>query len=189
MGRTLMKAGECLVSRKGSLISMQQANNPVVRPATQIDRAAIWSIIEPTIREGRTYALDPSMSEKMALSYWYSPGNRICVAERNGQIVGTYYLRANQGGGGRHVANCGYMTLASAQGSGVARTMCLHSLRYARDEGFQAIQFNFVVSSNVRAVKLWKSLGFVTVGRLPNAFRLPTNEYVDAIVMHRNLEL
>ncbi|MET0676620.1 MAG: GNAT family N-acetyltransferase, partial [Bradyrhizobium sp.] len=99
-----------------------------------------------------------------------------------------YYIRTNQDGGGRHVANCGYMTLAAAQGSGVARAMCLHSLDVARQDGYRAMQFNFVVSTNVRAVKLWTSLGFETVGRLPSAFRLPTGEYVDALVIYRWLD-
>ena len=96
-------------------------------------------------------------------------------------------MRANQAGGGAHVANCGYMTLASAQRRGIARRMCEHSLQHARERGFRATQFNFVVSSNERAVHLWQSLGFAIAGRLPLAFRRPSGEYVDALVMFRAL--
>jgi ribosomal protein S18 acetylase RimI-like enzyme len=102
-------------------------------------------------------------------------------------VLGTYFLRANQKGGGSHVANCGYITAARATGRGVARAMCAHSLDHARARGFQAMQFNFVVVTNERAVRLWQSFGFETVGRLPRVFRHPTLGLVDALVMHRVL--
>ena len=93
----------------------------------------------------------------------------------------------NQPGGGRHVCNCGYVTAAKASGRGVARQMCLHSLGYAKTRDYRAMQFNFVVSTNERAVRLWQALGFKTVGRLPLAFNHPREGYVDAFVMFRSL--
>lgn len=151
------------------------------------DAAAIWSIIEPTIRAGETYALPRDMPQVDALAYWMGPDREAFVAEIDGKVVGTYYLRANQAGGGDHVANCGYMTDARATGQGVARSMCEQSLERAREKGFRAMQFNLVVSTNVRAVALWQSLGFEVVGRLPGAFRHPAAGDVDALVMFRRL--
>ncbi|PSJ59322.1 GNAT family N-acetyltransferase [Pseudaminobacter soli (ex Li et al. 2025)] len=159
----------------------------LIRPATPDDRAAIWSIIGPTIRAGETYALNRDMSEADALAYWLAPGNETFVAEEGGRILGTYCLRRNQAGGGSHVANCGYITDPAATGRGVARRMCEHSLERARERGFKAMQFNFVISSNDRAVRLWQSMGFEIVGRLPNVFLHPSRGYVDALVMHRTL--
>lgn len=156
-----------------------------IRTATDADRAAIAAIILPVIRAGETYALDPAMSESDALAYWMAPDRVTFVADDDGVIVGTYFLRANQAGGGRHVCNSGYMTGAAAVGRGVARRMCEHSLAFAAAQGYRAMQFNFVVSANTRAVRLWESCGFAIVGRLPEAFRLPSGEYVDAYVMHR----
>ena len=127
------------------------------------------------------------MGEAEALSYWLDPGKETFVAEMDGVIVGTYYMRPNQAGGGRHVCNCGYMTLASASGRGIARAMCLHSLAHARSRGYRAMQFNFVVATNERAVRLWQSLGFQVVGRLPGAFQHPVHGFVDALVMYLSL--
>ena len=127
------------------------------------------------------------MSEAEALAYWLAPDKDTFVAEENGVILGTYYLRPNHAGGGNHVCNCGYMTAANATGRGIARLMCEHSLEYARSRGFRAMQFNFVVSTNERAVRLWQSLGFEIVGRLPLAFKHPAQGYVDALVMFRSL--
>jgi ribosomal protein S18 acetylase RimI-like enzyme len=158
-----------------------------IRPALDHDRAAIWSIIGPVIRAGETYTLPVDMTEDAAVRYWTGPDRHSFIAEDEGVPVGTYYLRANQAGGGAHVANCGYMTDAAVQQRGVARAMCEHSLGEARRRGFLAMQFNFVVSTNERAVRLWHSLGFDTVGRLPLAFRRPTGELVDALVMFRKL--
>ena len=159
----------------------------LIRPARQDDEPAIWSIIGPTIRAGETYALDHNMSEAEALSYWMAPDRETFVAEEHGRILGTYYLRANQPGGGDHVANCGYMTDAAAGDRGIARRMCEHSLAHARSRGYRAMQFNFVVSTNEPAIHLWQSLGFEVVGRLPLAFRHPSQGYVDTLVMFKAL--
>ena len=105
------------------------------------------------------------------------------------EVVGSYYLRANNRGGGAHVANCGYIVAPAAMGRGVARAMCAHSLDRARERGFRAMQFNFVISSNERAVRLWQSCGFAIVGRLPGAFEHPRLGFVDALVMYRTLWL
>jgi RimJ/RimL family protein N-acetyltransferase len=161
-----------------------------IRSATRRDDDSIWQIIEPVVRAGETYTLPSEMSREDALAYWFSPGHEVFVAEvaeKDGLVVGTYYLRANQQGGGAHVANCGYMTVQQATGRGVARAMCVHSLDAARQRGFRAMQFNFVVSTNERAVRLWASLAFETVGRLPAAFLHPLLGYVDALVMYRAL--
>ena len=158
-----------------------------IRPATRNDASAIWAIIGPTIRAGETYTIEPGIPEEAALDRWLGNDRETFVALDSDQIVGTYYLRPNQQGGGNHVANCGYMTLQAAGGRGIARLMCAHSMDAARERGFRAMQFNFVVSTNERAVVLWQSLGFDIVGRLPGAFRHPTLGYVDAFVMFRNL--
>ena len=158
-----------------------------IRTAEESDGQVIWSIIGPTIRAGETYALARDMSEAEALACWMEPGREVFVAEEDGRVLGTYYMRANQAGGGDHVANCGYMTAVAATGRGVARRMCEHSLEHARARGYRAIQFNFVVSTNDRAIRLWQGLGFREVGRLPLAFRHPVHGYVDALVMFQAL--
>jgi len=158
-----------------------------VRPAQPSDDDAIWEIIGPIIRAGETYALPRDMSRADAVSYWKSPAHEVFVAERDGKLLGTYYMRANQQGGGSHVANCGYMTAPAASGQGVGRAMCAHSLDHARARGFRAVQFNFVVGTNERAVALWRSFGFAIVGRLAGAFDHPRLGLVDAVVMYRML--
>lgn len=172
---------------------MTEDVNPdlTIRPAVATDGDAIWAILEPTFRAGETYPIPRDIGRAEALAYWRSPGHSVFVAQDNGKdkggIVGTYYLRANQRGGGAHVANCGYMTAQGATGRGVARTMCVHSLDEARRLGFTAMQFNFVVATNERAVGLWQTCGFEIVGRLPKAFQHPRLGPVDALVMVRAL--
>ena len=151
------------------------------------DHPAIWTILEPVIRAGETYALPRALAQADAIAYWTGPGRQAFVAEHDGQILGTYYLRANQQGGGDHVANCGYVTAAGATGQGIARRMCEHSLTAARAAGFRAMQFNLVVATNQRALRLWHHLGFTTIGTLPGAFHHPTQGDVDALVMFRTL--
>ena len=159
----------------------------VIRIATPADQGPIWAILEPVIRAGETYTLPRDMTRDAALAYWFGVGHEVFVAEHDGQVLGTYFMHANQKGGGDHVANCGYMTASHATGRGIARGMCAHSLEHAKSRGFRAMQFNFVVSTNERAVRLWQSLGFEMAGRLPGAFRHPSAGFVDAFVMYRGL--
>jgi L-amino acid N-acyltransferase YncA len=159
----------------------------LIRPALAADAADVWRVLEPTIVAGETYALPTDMTREDAIAYWCAPGHEVFVAEERNVIVGTYYLRPNQHGGGAHVANAAYMVAPAATGRGIAQAMCEHSLQRARERGFLALQFNFVVSSNERAVRLWQHLGFAIVGRVPKAFRHPSLGLVDALVMHRLL--
>jgi ribosomal protein S18 acetylase RimI-like enzyme len=159
----------------------------LIRVADKGDADAIWAIMEPIVRAGETYTLPRDMDKQSALAYWLSTEHEIFVAQDQDEIVGTYFLQANQKGGGGHIANCGYMTAVSATGRGVARAMCAHSLDRARERGFRSMQYNFVISSNERAVRLWQSFGFEIVGRLPGAFLHPTLGYVDTYIMFRDL--
>lgn len=158
-----------------------------IRPATPEDAAPIWRILEPVIREGEYFAYRRDMTIDDLDGLWHGPGREVFVAEIDGEVVGTYYVRANQAGGGAHVANGGYATATGSRRKGVARAMCEHSLRVARERGFRAMQFNFVVSSNERAVRLWLSLGFTIIGTAPNAFVRPDGSEVDVFIMHRAL--
>ena len=158
-----------------------------IRRVAAADRAALWKILEPVIRAGESYALDRAMTQDEALAYWTGDDRETFVAEDDGALLGTYYLRANQPGGGGHVCNCGYVTAGEAVGRGVARAMCRDSIERARGRGFRAMQFNFVVATNTRAIALWESLGFREIGRVPGGFEHPALGFVDALILFREL--
>jgi ribosomal protein S18 acetylase RimI-like enzyme len=158
-----------------------------IRPAISDDADAIWAILEPIIRAGEVFALPRDMDREGGLAYWLSPGHEVFVAEGGDQVLGSYFLRPNQPGGGSHVANCGYMTALAATGRGVAGTLCAHSLAQAKERGYRAMQFNFVVSTNQQAVRLWQRMGFEMIGRIPKAFAHPSLGEVEALIMHRFL--
>ena len=158
-----------------------------VRPAEDSDRDAIWAILEPVIREGATYPLDPELTREGAFEYWFAPDKQVFVAEEAGAVLGTYYLKANSTGLADHVANAGYVTHPAARGRGIAMNMARDSFRRAKDQGFRAMQFNLVIATNTQAVHLWQKIGLQVVGRLPEAFRHKRLGYVDALVMYRML--
>lgn len=158
-----------------------------IRSARETDREAIWKIFHEVVAKGDTYAIDPNISREDALAYWFGKETRTFVAEHDRQIVGTYILRPNQSGNGAHVANAAFMVTSFAQGKGIGRAMGEHCLSEARRIGFRAMQFNFVVSTNESAIRLWKQLGFEITGTLAGAFQHPNNGYVDAHIMYRPL--
>lgn len=149
------------------------------------DADAVWAMLEPVFRAGDTYAIDSGISREAALAYWFM--ERAYIAQDDERPLGTFYIRENQKGGGAHVCNCGYITARGAEGKGVARTMLEFSLKEAKALGFEAMQYNFVLASNDRAVTTWERAGFTLLGRQPKAFQTPSGAYVDALIFHRFL--
>lgn len=159
-----------------------------IRKAKEKDFKEIWPIFKEVISRGDTYVFSPDSKEEDGYSYWFGEGITSYVIEDNGQIVGMYKLIANQRDLGSHVANASFMVSSSYQGKGIGKAMGLHCLKEAKKAGFKAIQFNFVVSTNVGAVGLWKNLGFKIVGTLPKAFHHLELGLVDAYIMYRFLD-
>ena len=159
-----------------------------IREAQAGDFAKIWPIFQPIAMAGETYAYPQNIKKEEAERLWMEVPRKTFVAVEGDEVLGTYYLKTNQPGPGQHVCNCGYMVAGQARGKGLATAMCAHSQEMAVQLGYQAMQFNFVASSNIKAIGLWKKLGFDTVGRLPKAFNHPVEGYVDALVMYKWLE-
>lgn len=160
-----------------------------IRPFQPQDWPQLWPLLRETFARGDTYALPRDMDETQTRRLWLdTPAHTFVALEEDGTVLGSYYLKPNHPGGGSHVANCGYVVAAAHSGRGVASQMCRHSQEQALRHGFLAMQFNFVVSSNTRALALWQRLGFAIVGTLPAAFDHPELGLVDAYVMHKFLQ-
>ena len=158
-----------------------------VRKASTADQDSIWRIIRAVIATGDTYVFPPDSPEDEMISYWFAPDKHVYVAEIDGDVLGTFWLKANQPGLGAHVCNAAYMVAPDAAGKGIGRKMAEFSLDEARKLGFTAMQFNFVVSSNTGAVKLWKSIGMDIIGEIPDAFDHKVHGMTSAYIMYRKL--
>lgn len=160
-----------------------------IRRFSEQDWAATWKIIEPVFRAGETYPFSPEITEKEAHRAWVEqPSLTFVATDENGEIAGTYYIKPNQPTLGAHVCNCGYIVGEHSRGRGIADKLCEHSQREAASEGFRAMQYNLVVSTNQGAFRLWTKQGFELVGTLPKAFRHRRLGFVDAYVMYKHLE-
>ena len=159
-----------------------------IREATEADYEDIWPIFHKIASAGDTYAYPRDVTKSEGKKLWMDLPRKTYVAESGEGILGTYYIKTNQAGPGSHVCNCGYMVPSSSRGKGVATAMCEHSQKMAVELGYEAMQFNFVASTNEGAVRLWEKLGFEIVGRLPKAFNHPSEGYVDALVMYKWLK-
>ncbi len=159
----------------------------VIRPVEKDDQSSIWQIIQAVIASGDTYVFSPDSSKDNMLAYWCGPDKHTFVALLDDQIVGTFFIKDNFPDLGAHVANAGFMTSPIEFGKGIGRTMGHHALEIAKDLGYLAMQFNFVVKSNHRAVKLWQSLGFQIIGEIPDAYQHRTHGLTDAFIMWRRL--
>jgi L-amino acid N-acyltransferase YncA len=158
-----------------------------IRPATLADVDDIWRIFHAVVAAGDTYTFLPDTPRDQAVDYFLGAGISSWVIEEDGRVIGVYKMIPNHGGLGAHVANASFMVDPAAHGKGAGRAMGEHCLDQARQAGYEAMQFNFVVSTNTAAVALWKKLGFAIVGTLPKVYRHSRLGYVDAYVMHRFL--
>jgi Sortase and related acyltransferases len=158
-----------------------------IRSATASDWPAIWKIFRLVVERGDTYAFSPEIDEESAFKVWFAAGAQVFVAEADRKVVGTFSVKPNQPGLGSHVANAGFMVDPEMHGAGIGRTMGEFALAWAKEQKYQAMQFNFVVSTNTGAVALWKKLGFAIIGTIPKGFRHMQLGYVDVYVMHREL--
>ena len=168
---------------------MMSASLPVsIRRFEPADWPQLWPLLRATFEAGDTYAYAPDSPEADIRRIWTeAPAATFVACGPDGQVIGTYFIKANQPGLGSHVCNCGYVVAPAAQGRGIAAALCEHSQREAVAMGFRAMQFNLVVSTNERAVRLWQRLGFTVVGTLPKAFHHMKLGYVDALVMYKEL--
>jgi RimJ/RimL family protein N-acetyltransferase len=147
----------------------------MIRVALDTDFEQIWTIFKAVIAPGDTYVYHPNTSKEDAKYLWMERPVKTYVFEENNQIIGTYYIKQNRPGLGDHICSCGYMVDPNHQGQGIGTAMCEHSQTEAKALGFTGMQFNFVVSSNTSAVKLWQYLGFEIIGEIPNAYRFNAN--------------
>ncbi|MGN7918729.1 MULTISPECIES: GNAT family N-acetyltransferase [Lysobacter] len=159
----------------------------IIRELAADEFERVWPIFREVLARGESYNYPAELSMERAQEMWTSPPYRTFIAEADGETLGCYKLGPNQSGRGDHVANASYMVAERAWGQGVGSALCAHSLEQAREAGFAAMQFNYVVSSNAAAVHLWLKHGFEIVGRVPNAFRHVSLGLVDVFVMYRPL--
>ena len=157
------------------------------RIATNEDEEAIWGILEPMVRQGGTYVFSLDKTKESMMGYWMGADKATFVVENKGVVVGTFYLKANQEGLGDHICNAGFVVSQDAEGQGVGRWMGEFAQAAAKSLGFLAMQFNFVIQSNQKAVHLWKSLGFSVIGEIPEAYRHPELGLVPALIFHKKL--
>lgn len=191
-GDTIRRAafglGETTVAAPAAKTAADGHARPLIRRFEAADWPALWPLLRATFAAGDTYAYPPDSPEGEARHAWIAvPAATFVACGPTGELLGSYVIKPNQPGLGSHVCNCGYIVAPEAQGQGIATALCRHSQAEAVAMGFRAMQFNLVVATNLRAVRLWERLGFARVATLPGAFRHPRLGFVDALVMFKSL--
>jgi L-amino acid N-acyltransferase YncA len=157
-----------------------------MRPANADEWPLIWPIWHRVVAAGETYCWDPDTDETAARQLWMMPRPAEVWVAVEETVVGTALLKPNQPGLGDHVANAAFMVDPDSAGRGIGRALATRVIDRAKEIGYRAMQFNAVVSTNERAVLLWRSLGFEIVGTLPRAFRHRRHGLVDLHVMYQS---
>lgn len=155
-----------------------------IRLLEPADRESLRVLAAQTVADGTVF---PFESVDGVEQYWFHPQGTVMVAWLDDRLVGSYVVKPNSVDRCGHIANAGYMVDANWRGRGFGHSLGLHSLHLARSLGFRAMQFNQVVATNESAIAVWKKLGFVVIGTVPEAFRHPRDGWVGLHIMHRSL--
>ena len=159
-----------------------------IRAARPDDWLQIWPFFRDIVTEGETYAYPDDITAEQAQDLWTpGPDGFTAVAMDGVEVWGVALMQPNRPGRGSHVATASFMVSPAARGHGVGRRLGEYALGWAKDAGFRAMQFNAVVDTNAAAVALWESLGFATIGVVPQAFDSRSGGLVGLRVMYREL--
>jgi GNAT superfamily N-acetyltransferase len=156
---------------------------------TEDDWPQVWPFWDEIVQAGETYAYPLDLGSEQARALWtVPPPGQTVVLEEDGVVLGSATMGPNRPGRGSHVGTASFMVSGAARGRGVGRRLGEHVVRWHRDHGFRAIQFNAVVETNETAVRLWQSLGFRIIGTVPEAFDSRAHGLVGLHVMHLPLD-
>ncbi|MBB4907296.1 GNAT family N-acetyltransferase [Actinophytocola algeriensis] len=161
-----------------------------IRDAVPEDWPRIWPFLRDIVRAGETYTWPTDVTEDVARAMWMAhalPYRTVVAVESGGDVMGTAKMGPNHLGPGSHIANASFMVNPDHGGKGVGRALGQYVLDQARADGFRAMQFNAVVSTNAVAVKLWQSLGFDIIATLPEGYLHAKEGYVGLHIMFRSL--
>ena len=156
-----------------------------LRVLEERDWPQVHELVLEVARQGRTYAIEVPEDVAATRAFW--DARLLVVAVDGDEVLGAAKAGPNRPGPGSHVGTASFVVGQAARGRGVGRALGEHVVAWHLKQGFRAIQFNAVVSTNTAAVRLWRSLGFEVVGTVPGAFALPEGEYADLLVMHLDL--
>ncbi len=147
----------------------------------------MWDIFQSAIAAGDALPFAEGFTSDTFRAHWFT-SQTAYVAVSDGNIIGMYKMGANYPDLGSHVASATYAVSPEFQGKGIGRRLVNHSIATAQFEGYMAMQFNYVVSTNKPAVELYRKLDFSIAGILPKAFQHRDLGLVDAYVMYRFLQ-
>lgn len=166
-----------------------------IREHKEEDAAALWTLLlEPSFRAGATFCVAQDISQEDALAFWNGGGSRRAYiaelpttgASASPKLLGSYFIAPIEQGNGAHVATSGFITVPDMQHRGVARAMLRHAIQTAAVDGFRAMQLNVYNPQRPRKC-IWRQAGFVEVGKVPKAFAHPSQGYLDALILHREI--
>ena len=145
--------------------------------------AEIWNEV---VEQGEAFPQTETLSDEEARDF-FATQSYCGVCEENGRLVGLYILHPNNVGRCGHIANASYAVKSTCRGKGAGKVIVEHCLFIAKQKGFKVLQFNAVVASNVKAIKLYEALGFVRLGTVPQGFENKEGVFEDIILFYHTL--
>ena len=142
------------------------------------EAASVWNEV---VEGGMAFPQENVMDEREADEFFSSQSYTSLAIDENGEVTGLYILHPNNVGRCGHICNASYAVRSDMRGKHIGEALVSDCIKKAAEIGFGILQFNAVVATNKAALALYKKLGFVQLGTIPNGFRLKSGEYEDII--------
>ena len=138
-----------------------------IRPMDGDDLDPLFELYKEVVADGGAVPSGGEPTIDVFVEGWIR-NRSVFVAWRDGEAVGTYFVRSNLPAFASHIAQAGYIVARRARRCGIGTELLRHSLNQARELGFSAMMFNLVLESNPSR-QLYEAAGFTVVGRVPEA--------------------
>ena len=161
-------------------------NEVKIREYNDNDIPAMLHIWNKVVEDGAAFPQEECLDEESGKKF-FAEQSYCAVAEDNGSVVGLYILHPNNIGRLGGISNASYAVDAECRGRHIGEKLVQDCLAQASKLGFNILQFNAVVESNIHARHLYERLGFVHIGTIPKAFRRKDGSFENICLYYHEL--
>lgn len=160
----------------------------LIRAYEERDLDAMIRIWNEVVEEGVAFPQEEFLDGGTGAAFFASQTYAaVAEDEASRAIQGLYILHPNNVGRCGHICNASYAVSSGSRGRHIGERLVLDCLAQAKKHGFQILQFNAVVESNIHARHLYERLGFVQLGVIPKGFRMKDGHFENICPYYREL--
>jgi len=164
---------------------LKNGTSAIFRFFSRDDLDDIWNIFNKVVQEGKYIPVINPVTSRFEKENWYfrqkEEDNIVVVAEIDKHVVGQCMIEHIGWDAAYHVGELGIIIAPEYRNIGIGQILIQESLIAAQDKPFEKIILS-CFHTNLRALNLYKKLGFQEVGYRDQQFKL-NGTFYDEVLM------